>query len=223
MTKRPVWAIVPAKSLLRGKSRLRPVLTDGDRARFAQALLEHVLDVLGECDLDGRLVATDGDDVASIAEARGAHVLRDRASPGGSLSPARGADLPADRPATLLADVVDRALAEVASRGAQAAVVLMADLPRIQPADVRALLEALDDDGVAIVRDHLGRHTNALALAPPTVMPTHFGREDSFAAHCAAARARGLRVVPVASDRIAFDVDVPADHRLTMLRQEVDT
>jgi 2-phospho-L-lactate guanylyltransferase len=203
--KRPVWAIVPAKSPLHGKSRLRPVLGNDDRARFAQRLVEHVLDVLGACKLDGLLVATGGDDVASLATSRGAHVLRDREE--GSL-----------------ADVVDRALVEVASRGAMAAVVLMADLPRVERVDVEALLAALDDHDVALVRDHLGHHTNALALAPPTAMATCFGREDSFAAHNAAARAAGLRVAVVASERIAFDVDLPADHeQLTAWRPAVGT
>jgi len=191
--KGPVWAIVPAKSWLHGKSRLRPVLDDDERALFAQRLLEHVLDVLGACELDGVLVATGGDDVASLASARGAHVLRDRGA--GSL-----------------AEVVDRALADVASRGAATAVVLMADLPRVESRDVRELLDALDGHDVALVRDHLGRHTNALAMTPPTAMATCFGREESFAAHCDAARAAGLRAVVVESDRIAFDVDVPADH-----------
>ena len=153
-----------------------------------------MLEVLGACELDGLLVATGGDVVASLAVARGAHVLR-----------VHGAGT--------LADVVDRALVEVASRGAATAVVLMADLPRIEPADVRALLAALRDHDVALVRDHLGHHTNALALAPPTAMATCFGREDSFAAHCAAARAAGLRLAVVENDRIAFDVDLPVDHQ----------
>jgi len=192
--KRPAWAIVPAKSLAYGKSRLRPVLGDDERALFAQRLLEHVLDVLAACALDGILVATGGDDVASLASSRGAHVLRDRGS--GSL-----------------ADVVDHALADVASRGAEAALVLMADLPRIEARDVSALLAALDEHDVVLVRDHLGRHTNALAVTPPTAMATCFGREDSFAAHAAAARTGGLRVAVVENDRIAFDVDVPDDHR----------
>ena len=192
--KRPTWAVVPAKSLLHGKSRLRPVLGDEDRARFAQRLLDHVLDVLAACGLDGVLVATGGDDVAALATSRGAHVLRDR-GPGS------------------LADVVDRALAEVASRGAASAVVLMADLPRIEPADVGALLAALDDHDVVLVPDHLGHHTNALAIAPPTAMATCFGRSDSFAAHRAAAAASGLRATVFDSERIAFDVDVPADHQ----------
>jgi 2-phospho-L-lactate/phosphoenolpyruvate guanylyltransferase len=192
--KRRAWAVVPAKSLADGKSRLRSVLGDGERAGFARRLLEHVLDVLQGCELDGVLVATGGDDVASVATSRGAQVLR-------------------DRDAGTLADVVDRALREVQSRGAQTAVVLMADLPRIEVVDVRELLAAVGEHDVALVCDHLGRHTNALALAPPTAMATCFGREDSFAAHRAAAGAAGLRIALVRNERIAFDVDLPVDLR----------
>jgi 2-phospho-L-lactate guanylyltransferase len=198
--KRPAWAIVPAKSLPHGKSRLRPVLGDEDRAGLAGRLLEHVLDVLVACELDGVLVATDGDDVAALAIARGFAVLRDRGE--GSL-----------------AQVVDRALADVASRGAAAAVVLMADLPLVERRDVLALLSVLDDHDLALVRDHLGHHTNALAVAPPTAIATCFGRDESFAAHCAAARAAGLRVSVVESEGIAFDVDLPADHQQLKARR----
>lgn len=203
--KRPTWAIVPAKSLVRGKSRLRPLLSEDERASFARRLLEHVLEVLRACELDGVLVATDGDDVAELAALHGAHVRRDGG--GGTL-----------------ASVVDDALADVASRGAAAAVVLMADLPRIEPRDVRALLAALEGNDVALVRDHLGRHTNALALAPPTAIATCFGHDESFLAHCAAVRAAGLRLAIVEDERIAFDVDGPADHaRLTTPRREAET
>jgi 2-phospho-L-lactate guanylyltransferase len=160
----------------------------------------HVLDVLAACDFDGLLVATDGDDVASLAASRGASALRDEG-------------------VSSLAAVVDASLAYVASRGADAAVVLMADLPRIEPVDVGGLLEPLDDHDVVLVRDHIGNHTNALAVAPPTAIATCFGRDDSFAAHLAAASAAGLRAAVVTSERIAFDVDVPADHRKLMARR----
>ena len=57
---------------------------------------------------------------------------------------------------------------------------------------------ALDDHDVVLVRDHLGHHTNALAArASHAPMATCFGRDDSFAAHCAAARAAGLRAAVV--------------------------
>jgi 2-phospho-L-lactate guanylyltransferase len=193
MTRR-TWAIVPAKSLVRGKSRLSPALDHAARARFARTLLEHMLDVLRACALEGVLVATDGDDVADLAASRGAAVLPDAG--GGSL-----------------AAVVDRALADVAGRGADTAIVLMADLPRIEPGDVSGILAALDGHDVVLVRDHLGHHTNALAMAPPTAMTTRFGSADSFAAHLATAREAGLRVAVLDNERVAFDVDVPADHQ----------
>jgi 2-phospho-L-lactate guanylyltransferase len=189
---KPAWAIVPAKSLARGKSRLQGVLDGDARAAFARGLLEHVLGVLGACDLAGVLVATDGDDVAELAHAYGAVVRRDRGE--GSL-----------------AAVVDGGLVDVAARGARAAVVLMADLPRIEPRDVKALVDTLDACDLALVRDHLGHHTNALALAPPQAILTSFGQPRSFALHCESAWQAGLRVEVVENDRIAFDVDDPAD------------
>jgi len=188
------WAVVPAKSLSRGKSRLSPALDHAARARFARTLLEHVLDVLKASVLDGILVATDGEDVGDLATSRGAAVLFDQES--GSL-----------------AAVVDRALAEVERRGASAAIVLMADLPHIEPRDVAQILEALASHDVVVVRDHLGHHTNALAMSPPTAMATCFGRADSFEAHLGAALDAGLRAAVMDNDRVAFDVDVPADHR----------
>jgi 2-phospho-L-lactate guanylyltransferase len=201
MALHPIWAVVPAKSLVHGKSRLRPVLADAERARFARSLLEHTLRVLRASPIDGVLVATDGDDVADLAIAHGARVRRDEGKPS-------------------LAGVVDASLAEVEALGARSALVLMADLPRMGTDDVAQIvsaLGALGQSGVAIVRDHQGRHTNALALSPPTALRTCFGRPDSFAAHCAAALAAGLTMTVVTNERLAFDVDAPADH--AMLRK----
>jgi len=202
--RRRVWAVVPAKCPARAKSRLRPVLRDAERARFARGLLEHVLGVLATPGLlDGVLVATDCDEVARLARRRGAAT--------------RG-----DRGARSLAAVVDAALADVGSHGAGAALVLMADLPRLAAADVRAVLAALEAHDVVVVPDHLGRHTNALALAPPTALATRFGREDSFSAHCAAARSAGLRLAVLQNERVAFDVDGPADHARLLAGVDAD-
>ena len=196
------WAVVPAKSLIHGKSRLSSVLADDDRIRFARLLLEHVLGVLQASPIEGVLVATDGDDVAELARRAGARVLRDQGD-----EPRTSARRP-----RALAAVVDRALHAVAARGAGAAVVLMADLPLLEPIDVGALTGALADHDIVLARDHQGRHTNALAVSPPTAIETCFGSDDSFAEHCAAARAAGLRLAILDNDRIAFDVDGPADH-----------
>jgi 2-phospho-L-lactate guanylyltransferase len=189
------WALVPAKGFARGKSRLAPALSDGARAAFARGVFEHVVRAALASDaLDGVLVATDAEDVAAAARALGAEVQRDP---------------PAARS---LADVVDAGLAALAGRGVAAALVLMADLPQLAAEDVRQLVALLDGNDVVVVRAIDGHHTNALALAPPDALATRFGRGDSYAAHCAAARDAGLRLVAVDNPRVAFDVDGPEDH-----------
>jgi 2-phospho-L-lactate guanylyltransferase len=189
------WALVPAKAFNRGKSRLSPALSDPARRAFAQQLLEHVLGTLvGSRAVKGILVSTDSPAVAEVARRFGAFV---RLDPPGVPS---------------LAAVVDGGLIELAARGAHAALVLMADLPAIQPHDIRAVVASLANHQVVLVPASDGCHTNALALSPPTCLRTAFGRSDSFVAHLGAARAACLRVAILENPRLAFDVDGPEDH-----------
>ena len=198
MIDEPVWAIVPTKCFVRGKSRLASVLDSDARAKFARGLLEHVLKVLDESQVIARvLVATDCDEVAEVARAHHAEVERD------------------DAPSSLAA-VVDHALAHAAALGARAALVLMADLPQLTAEDVRALVSALDSADIVLAPDHARRHTNALALRPPTAIATRFGSPTSLADHQACAIAAGLTVKVLDIPRVALDVDGPADlERLT--------
>jgi 2-phospho-L-lactate guanylyltransferase len=206
-----VWAVVPAKGFDRGKSRLAPALSDAARAAFARRLFDHVLGAAtASRALAGVLVTTDAADVAAAAAAHGAAVRLDGAELAG------GASDGDTRPR--LARVVDAGLADVAARGAEAALVLMADLPQLEAGDVAALVAALDEAPVVLVRASDGTHTNALGLRPPTAIASAFGRDDSFAAHAAAARAAGLDVRVVESARVAFDVDGPEDHARWLAR-----
>ena len=189
------WALVPAKAFDRGKSRLAPALPDPAREAFVQRLFEHVLaTIIASRAANGILVSTDSPAVAEAARKHRAFV---RLDPPGVAS---------------LAGVVDGGLIELAARGARAALVLMADLPAIQPADVRAVVALLADHQVVLVPAADGLHTNALALSPPTCLRTAFGRSDSFEAHLAAARAACLRPAILENPRLAFDVDGPEDH-----------
>jgi 2-phospho-L-lactate guanylyltransferase len=204
-----VWAVVPAKGFDRGKSRLAPALSDAARAAFARRLFDHVLTAaMASRALAGVLVTTDSADVAAAAAAHGAAVRLD----GAELTSSDGDTRPR------LARVVDAGLADVAARGAEAALVLMADLPRLEATDVAALVAALDQAPVVLVRASDGTHTNALGLRPPTALASSFGRDDSFAAHAAAADAAGLSVRIVESARVAFDVDGPEDHAQLLAR-----
>ena len=200
------WALVPVKAFGRGKSRLSTALSEAERAAFARRLLEHVLDTLTASRLDGILVATDSSEVSETARQRAARICWD----------------PPD--ALNLATVVDRGLLELSAFGADSALVLMADLPAIEPDDVHAVLALLAEHDVVVVPAADGVHTNALALSPPTCLRTAFGRADSFQVHLAAARSANLRTAAFDHPRLAFDVDGPADlARFTALSGRIET
>ena len=173
------WALVPARCFGRAKSRL------GDwpgRPATARAFFERVVQACAAV-CDGVLVATDGDDVAEVAKAHGARVLKDEGP----------------RP---LSAVVDRGLSALLAHGAEVGLVVMGDLP---------LLTALSDADLVLGPDRQGLGTNALAVRLPAPLATCFGNVDSLARHLAAADAGRLRAVLVAREGIAFDVDVPGD------------
>jgi 2-phospho-L-lactate guanylyltransferase len=187
------WALVPCKGFQRGKSRLAAVLPATERAQLSRQWFEHVLVVLREsAGVAGVLVVTENDEVAEVAAARGASVHM-------------------AEPAAGLNGLVDGGLAALAQRGAARALVLMADLPRLQSRDVEDLLALLGDRELVVAPDAREQGTNALALRPPDRIRTCFGSPDSFARHLAAAEDAGLRAAIHRSSRLAFDVDDPED------------
>ncbi len=196
-----MWAVVPVKGFARGKSRLQGVLSDSVRAAFARGLFEHVMSTLERTTrIAGILVVTEDDDVAQTAEARGLRVLRD---------PAAGT----------LANVVDSGLAHAVSLGAGAAFVCMADLPHLTVSDVDAVLDQLVDHDVVLTPDLVRAGTNVLCLTPADLMPSCFGRADSFAQHLSRATSLNLRVQVLERHGLCFDVDDPTDlERITSER-----
>jgi 2-phospho-L-lactate guanylyltransferase len=189
-----VWAIIPAKSFDEAKSRLASVLDGAQRAELARRLLGRVVSACrGAKAVDEVLVLTDSDAVATWV-AEGVRTLPD----------------PPD--AAVLSDVVDHALRSAAGRGADQAIVLMGDLPRIEPADVDALIAHIRPGRVVLCADATGVHTNALGVSLPAPMATAFGSADSRRAHVARARAAGQEPIVVDAPRLAFDVDTPDDY-----------
>jgi len=189
------WAVVPAKSFARAKSRLTGVLDATARSALARDMLEAVLRAVDASGcVDAILVATDGDDVAELAASHGARVLTD--------VPARSG---------MLGAVVDRALAHTRELGADEALVVMADLPLITAEDVAALARGLHDADVVLAADAAARGTNALALHLHELTETELGHADSFQRHLASARRLGLRSRVVERVGLATDVDTPAD------------
>jgi 2-phospho-L-lactate guanylyltransferase len=188
-----LWALVPAKSFARAKSRLAERLGAAERADLARGMLEHVLGTLGGCKaIGGVLVVTDGDDVAELASARGAAVVRDASGPP-------------------LGSIVDAALLDLRARGADAALVIMSDLPKLLAGDVVELASKMASADVVVAPDLRDDGTNALGLRLPDRFSTAFGTRDSFARHLHLAQTAGLRLDVHRSRGLGFDIDELAD------------
>ncbi len=176
------WAIVPMKRYGEAKSRLAPILSPAQRAAFARETFLSVLACVA-AEVDGVLVATDGEDVAADARAHGAEVLLD----------AEGR--------VPLRAVVDRAVRHLVAPGRARVAVVLADLPELGRDDVRALLAP---SGKVVAPDAAGLGTNALVVPLGTEVRTAFGSGESFRLH-----REGTTVVR--RDGLATDIDTPED------------
>ena len=189
-----IAALVPVKRLAQAKSRLGPVLADGQRRELVLAMLEDVLRLtVGQPAIATTAVVSDDDDVLAFARRLGAHPIREPRSVRG-LNPA-------------LAFAGDL----LAREGATGLLVLPADIPLAMPEDIEAILTVWQEVPVVLCPSHSGG-TSALGLRPPQAIPLRFGPR-SFTSHRRAAAERGLPVAVVSRPGLALDVDRPEDLR----------
>lgn len=168
-------ALVPLKSLNDAKSRLGDVLDAEQRHALALSMLTRVVDA---CQGAGLTVAIISSDPMAYIAARelGTVVIDDG-----------GEDLTGS---------VRRGLA--AYTDAETVVVIAADLPYVETADLEALLAAAQPLAIAPSAD--GK-TNAIAATPPSAFTPSYGEGS-------AARHGGM---PVIRPGLARDLDTPAD------------
>ena len=185
-----VRIIVPHRGLAAAKTRLAPVLDDGEREALARRLLVQVLGVAHQACGDV-VVITPSEALEPLVATAGARLVVQR-----------GLGLNAG---------LEQARQEAIAEGVTTLVILHGDLPNLTTDDVAALLDALPQaGGVAIGPDRAGMGTNALALRPPDAIAFSFGA-GSFAAHVAEAEGVGTTLVEVHRPGLAFDLDTPAD------------
>jgi 2-phospho-L-lactate/phosphoenolpyruvate guanylyltransferase len=183
MTELPSAAVVvPVKAFTAAKVRLSGALDPAERAELARRMGEVVLAAAAPLPA---VVVCDDDEVRAWAEAAGARVVW---CPGRGLNGAV-----ADGVATLRAD------------GVEMAVVAHADLPLATRLDWVVAFP-----GVTLVPDRRLDGTNVLAVPTGSGFRFSYGA-GSFGRHRAEAAARGLPARMVRDDRLAWDVDVPAD------------
>jgi 2-phospho-L-lactate guanylyltransferase len=193
-----VWAVVPAKPLGLGKSRLAGVVAPRERRALTARLLRHVLgQVIAAVGAPRTIVVTRDPVVLALARAARVHALRER--------------VPGD---------LNRALSQgarcAARHGARAVLLVFGDLPRLGADELRRMIDmAGRAPGVVAAPDRAGAGTNALLVAPADAIPFRFGPR-SLARHRREARRRGRRWRVIKSPGLAFDVDRPADYRALM-------
>ncbi len=191
-------AVLPVKSFVRAKQRIRAAVPDGDRQGLAEAMVADVLAALGRVRaLDGIVVVTAEPQARELAAQAGAAVVHDDREAGQSAAAQIG---------------VDAAL----ERAAERVLLVPGDCPALDPGEVDGLLAAHAPGSAVIVPDRHGAGTNALLLAPPAAVAPAFG-PGSFARHAVLARAAGLRVRVASLPSLGLDVDTPDD--LAALRE----
>lgn len=185
-------AILPVKRFAAAKQRLAPGMGATHRAELAAAMLEDVLEAIGEArSVERTIVVTSEPRAVDISIARGVHVLPDPDQGGHSGAALAGVEWAMEF-------------------GARKVVLLPIDCPLLAPRELERLLTGMPERYVGIVPDRHGAGTNALALAPPDAIEPSFG-EGSCARHVAAARAAGVPYGVEELPSLALDLDTPAD------------
>jgi 2-phospho-L-lactate guanylyltransferase len=188
-----IAALVPVKALPRSKSRLRPVLSDGQREALVMAMLEDVLRLLsGVPAVATTAVVSPDPDVLAFAHRLGAQPIEEPRQP-------RGLN-------AALAFASDT----LSGQGTDALLVLPVDVPLATAADIEAILDPLRGDPSIVLCPSRSGGTNALALRPPGIIPFRFGHRSS-AAHQREAKARGLPLSVLPLPSLALDIDRPND------------
>jgi 2-phospho-L-lactate/phosphoenolpyruvate guanylyltransferase len=185
---------------------------------LVERLLDHVLLALLESPGVDQVVVVSPDPAVLDRASRAGMTALDEcllAPPQSPLPPGDGSDhspeKPRHHPRLGHNAVLEQARAHVMAWKPTSLLVVSADLPLLQPANVETMLAlAANEPTMVIAPDRHQLGTNVLLLRPPGAIPFHFG-PTSLADHSRDATARGVTVTLYQSIGTAFDVDLPED------------
>jgi 2-phospho-L-lactate/phosphoenolpyruvate guanylyltransferase len=183
-------AVVPVKRLDEAKVRLSGALTQKERAEFVRAMLG---DVLSALEGSGRIsrVAVISPDAEELRLPQGVVPLR------------QGCDG--------LNNILEQGREWAADEGADALLVVFADLPVLTAAQIAELVDSgREPNTLVIAHDRHGEGTNAMLAHPPGIASFHFGPQ-SYSRHLQAATRNGASAVTYRSPGTTLDIDTPYD------------
>lgn len=203
-----LWAVVPVKPFGEGKSRLSKRLDPTERGALSKRLMTQVIQAAQSSKVcAGILVVSRDEQVLAYAKSLGVSTLLER-----DVQAEQSWDDGANVSPTI--DSLNAALHQGAcaamGHGADAILILPADLPLITSADLIRLAGATEDGPNVVIAPSDDNGTNALLLTPPNCIDFAFGI-DSFAHHQSQAEQKEIPFKVIHSSSLAFDVDRPAD------------
>jgi len=200
----PLWAIVPVKPLRRGKSRLAPVLTEGERTTLNQTLLTNTLKILSSVNQIDRIMVVSRDPAAlTLARDFGARTVLENGNPE-------------------LNTALRRAAMVAKTHMANEILIIPADLPLLSTNEIDAFLERSGKPPEVIISPDRRRDgTNMLYINPAGLIHFHFGT-GSFQKHLAEAEKTGARIEIVESTSLGLDLDIPEDLEILQQLQQQD-
>ena len=181
--------LIPLKRLAGAKQRLHPALGGDERRRLMLAMVEHVAREAVAADVGPVALASCEPLAPTLARTYRVGLVSD-------------GELPWN-------EGLDHAR-RLISPAPEAVLYLAGDLPLLGASDVRALVAAIPERGIAIGRAHDGG-TNALAVRPADVITPAFGSAASALVHARLAATAAIESVTLDRPGLALDVDTPDD------------
>ena len=194
-----VYAIVAVKGLSTSKKRLSPVLSPQGRRQLTQAMLKDVLTALKASTVNETVIISTDSTLCDLASKFNAASL---------VQKSRGLNL-----------AIDEATDWCMRKGAEAALILPADLPMLSFTDVDRIIELGNcTEQIVLLSPSYDGGTNVLFQSPPNLIHACFGPR-SFSKHFKQACRRAVRVKFYYSLGVAMDIDSPEDLRKLLKMQ----
>ncbi len=186
-----IYAIVPVKHLSAAKRRLEPVLTLQNRKLLTLTMLEDVLNAIRSSHVKKAIVVGSDSKVRELAENAGFFYKEENR---------RGLN-------QAIAGSIDSCI----EAGADAVLVLPADIPLLSSVDINRIIEiAGNTELTAVMSPSNDGGTNALYMKPPDLIPVNYG-PGSFKKHINQSRTQGARLKVYYSPSVALDIDDQKD------------
>lgn len=200
--------LLPLKEFAASKQRLAGVLSVTERARLLQSMVGDVLGVLTlHREIERIAICSRDRSALWLANYYGVDFIEENRARGGDLNSA-----------------VNAAVRDLAANGCTDILVAHGDLPLLSAQDISTLLHchrSADQCAVTIAPDRRGIGTNLMAWRPLEKLQAQYGT-DSFARHCAQARALNMQLSVCELAGARCDIDEPED-LLLMLSQTADS